>query len=62
MHFDTAFLLAEFRPPKYGKAQINGCRIESIYVSTKFKDVSGTLMPCFAYEVVGILFKDVGLS
>ena len=62
MYFDTTFFLAEFCPPEYGQTQINGCRIEGIDVPSEFKDFRGSLLSCFVYQVVGILFKDVIVS
>lgn len=59
VYFDTPRSLVELCPLEYGKAEIDRCRIESIYVPTQLEDVDGSDLSGLVDQVIGALLEDM---
>lgn len=54
--FDTTLLLSELGPPEYVQAQIYGCGVKGIDVTTEFENVGSTLALSFINNE-GVFYK-----
>ena len=62
MYLDTALMLAELSPPEDIKAERDGCGIEGIDVTVKFKDIRRPLAPCLTDEIIGEVLEDAVIA
>lgn len=58
MDFDTTLLLSELSPPKHVQAQVYGCGVKGIDVTTEFENVGSTLALSFINKKVRVLLKN----